>query len=256
MTKVIDILQVLQEFSPLPLAMAGDNNGLLAGHSNASVERVLVALDASMAVIDEAVSRGAQLIVAHHPVNRGLWTVTDIAGYDERRMLALLENKIACISMHTNLDAAQGGINDILAELCGLHCVSILDAATQLGRVGHVDGSLTVREYAGKISDTLGCNALRFCDGGKPVCKVAVGSGNSADCYSIVVAKGCDTFVTGDIKYHLWLEALESGINLIDAGHYETEAIACNKLQDIISQRFGGLDVRVSQAMRLPYEVL
>lgn len=255
MSTVNEILAALYTYAPCEAAMDGDNIGLLVGRGNAEVSRVLVALDASLAVIDEAVSKQAQLLVVHHPVTRGLKNISDNS-YDSRRLLALAENRIACITLHTNLDAAPNGVNDVLAARCGLRDTTVLDVETGLGRMGTVDGNYTAEAFAAMVSKALGCKALRYCDGGRPVRRVAVGSGNSTDDYELAVASGCDTFVTGDVRYHMWLEALESGINLIDAGHYETEALICPSLQAFLRQQFPGMDVSIGTAMRLPYDVL
>ncbi len=254
MTTVRDVLGAMDDFAPRELALAGDNIGLLAGDADAVVTRVLVALDASQAVIDEAMRCGAQLLVVHHPILRGLNAINGDS-YDGSRVLHLLNANVACISMHTNLDACDGGINERLAHACRLVDVQPLDE-TQLTRVGTVAGALTASAYAQKVAEVLGCKALRFCDGGRPVCRVAVGSGNSTSDYDKVVAAGCDTFVTGDVRYHLWLEAKERGINLIDAGHYETEALICQPVRDYLAARFPALDVVVAQSMALPYAVL
>jgi dinuclear metal center YbgI/SA1388 family protein len=256
---VCDILAALESVAPIDMASGNDNVGLLVGRIDGAVNRILVALDASMAVIQEAIERQAELIVTHHPVNRG---VTNIAfcpvngTYDGARMYLMAENKIACICMHTNLDAADGGVNDILAERCRLRETVALCDTTRLGRVGYADGGMSAREYAAQVSKALGCKDLRYCDSGRPVRKVAVGSGNSTDDYQRAVSAGCDTFVTGDVRYHLWVEAGENGITLIDAGHYETEVIVCESLRRLMAERFPTLDVAVSECMCLPYHTV
>ena len=255
MTKVKDILHVVEGFAPRHLAQDWDNVGLLAGRAGQSVARVLVALDVTMAVIDEAKRIDAQLIVTHHPVIRGLKAITDVADYDQQRMIELLENKIACISAHTNLDSADGGVNDVLAELCGLQNIEVLDRDTRLGRIGCLESPMLASEYSKKLSSVLNCASLRYCNGGKTVSKVAVCGGSGSDIYEIAIAAGCDALITGDVKYHLWTEAAESGVALIDAGHFETEVIICETLRMIIAQQFSDLDVRVSQVMRAPFEV-
>ena len=255
MTTVKDVLRAMEQLAPLALALPDDHIGLLAGDSRAAVTKIIVALDASLAVIDEAVAAGAELLVVHHPVMRGLDAVNE-SSYDAARVLKLLNNNIACIAMHTNLDACDDGVNDLLAQRCGLVDPVILDAGTRLGRVGTVPGAPSPRDYAAQVAAALDCKTLRFCAGSRPVRKAAVGSGNSTDGYALVVAAGCDAFVTGDVKYHLWLEAKESGMTLIDAGHFETEVIVCQPVHDYLTRQFPALDVRMSRFMARPFETL
>ena len=138
MTRVCDIEKYLFHWAPRELAMDWDNVGLLVGDGAAEVRRVLVALDITEAVAAEAVSIGADLIVAHHPLMNCTWhkvqhvTADDAQG---RIITALLRNGISAICMHTNLDAAEGGVNDALAEKLGLNDIKAL-TEEKIGRVG------------------------------------------------------------------------------------------------------------------------
>jgi len=245
MTTVNDILQAINTIAPFSSAIEGDNVGLLAGRGTAQVTKVLIALDATTDVIEQAKAWGAELIVAHHPVTRGTKHVSD-SDYNGERLVKLLESGIACIGAHTNLDAAVDGVNDLLADACGLRDITVLDEATGLGRIGYVDGNYSVAEYAAKINKALNCASLRYCGNAK-VHKVAVGSGGMADYYENAVKAGCDTFITGDVRYHLWSEARDEGMNLIDAGHFETEIIVCAPLRNKLADMFGDVEFRVAQ---------
>ena len=195
MTRVCDIEKYLFHWAPRELAMDWDNVGLLVGDGAAEVRRVLVALDITEAVAAEAVSIGADLIVAHHPLMNCAWhkvqhvTTDDAQG---RIITTLLRNGISAICMHTNLDAAEGGVNDALAEKLGLNDTKAL-TEEKIGRVGMLKCEKPLVEFIQDVIKYLGCNGLRYTDCGKPVHRVAVGGGACGDYISQAVALGCDT---------------------------------------------------------------
>lgn len=254
MTTVQNIFDMLQEKAPFELQLGFDNAGFLVGHHDAPVERVLVALDITEQVAAEAKALGCQLIVAHHPVIwGGAKTVTDqtVMG---RKLLALVENNLAAICAHTNLDAVADGVNDALARRLGLSDIGQLkqdgvDGQGRpygIGRVG-VAREQSLHDFALFVKRELGANGIRLVDGGKPVHTVAVGGGACADMMIDAMDHGCDTFVTSDVKYDGFLDAKAVGMNLIDAGHYPTENVVCPVLRDWIHAAFPELTVNVSE---------
>ena len=254
MTTVGDVYEFLQEKAPFELQEGFDNAGFLVGREGVQVSKILVALDITEQVVEEAAEQGAQLIVAHHPVIfGGVRSVTDrtVTG---RVLLSLAEQGIAAICAHTNLDAVEGGVNDALALRLGLTNIEQLKQkgidkqgrAYGIGRVGYVTEQ-PLYDFAMGVKRLLGSNGLRLVDGGKPVRKVAVGGGACADMLDEVLAKGCDTFVTSDVKYNYFLEAKAQGINLIDAGHFPTEDVVCPVLRDWLSEQFPQVSVGISK---------
>lgn len=254
MTTVGGVFTFLQEKAPFSLQESFDNAGFLVGREDASVSKVLVALDITEQVVQEAAEQGAQLIVAHHPVIfGGVTSVTDrtVTG---RILLSLMENGIAAICAHTNLDAVEGGVNDALALRLGLTDIGQLRQAGVdgqgrpygIGRVGLVPEQ-PLYDFAMAVKRLLGANGIRLVDGGKPVRMVSVGGGACADLMSDALAQGCDTFVTSDVKYHQFLEARALELNLVDAGHFPTEDVVCPVLQDWLSKRFPQVAVSISQ---------
>ena len=261
-TTVSDVLAALEAFAPTRWAKdvyPSDNVGLLTGRRDAPVSRVLAALDVTEPVILEAAQIGAQLIVTHHPVIYGHapWTVTDET-YDGRRLLGLIENRVAAICMHTNWDAAPGGINDVLARTVGLTGdLGMLGPVFtdpdgrrySLGRIGRLPEPVPADALARSVKTALRCKGVRCVDGGRPCSLVAVGSGNSTSQWDDVLAHGCDTFITGDVKYHMFLEAAGSGVTLIDAGHFPTEHIIVEPIAAYLRRSVPGLEV-VESAVR------
>ena len=123
-----------------------------------------------------------------------------------------------------------------------------------IGRVGraHQEG-LDACQYAAFVKERLGAASVRYVDGGVPVNKVAVGGGSCGSMLSEVLAAGCDTFVTADVKYDVFLEAKALGINLMDAGHYATEQVVCPQLVQFLEKRFPHMEVRLSSGHREVY---
>ena len=183
MTRVCDIEKMLYDWAPRDLALEWDNVGLLVGDSGAEVRKVLVSLDVTEAVAAEAVAIGADLIVAHHPLMNCAWhkvqhvTTDDAQG---RTITTLLKNNVSAICMHTNLDAAEGGVNDALAEKLGLQATKPL-TDEKIGRVGTLNCEKPLVEFLQDVIKYLGCNGLRYVDCGRPVHRVAVGGGACGD---------------------------------------------------------------------------
>ena len=245
MTTVCDVLRALERLAPPERKMDFDNVGLLVGREDRPVEKVLTALDVTDEVISEAEETSAALIVTHHPVI--FHPVKQITGGDPvgRHLLRLIENGMSVISMHTNLDAADGGVNDALARRLGL-----LDAQPyepeHICRVGHVRKPVDLTAFLGTVKTALGCEGLRYVQGTSPVFQVAVGGGSCGSMLEDAVLAGCDTFVTADVKHDVFLRASELGINLIDAGHFHTENVVIPVLKNVLDQAFPGLNVRIS----------
>ena len=253
MTTVQNILQFIETLAPCYMKEHWDKVGLNCGHLDKPVEKILVALDPFQSVCEEAVQTGADLLVTHHAL---IWTPGFITDWDEqgRNTLYLIEHGIACINAHTNLDCAPGGVNDILAGRLGLDDISVIDpkGVDALGRPYGLlrKGSVTKQalpDFLSCVKEKLGCEALRYADGGKPVRNVAVGGGACAGELQSVAAAGCDTFVTSDIRYNQFWDAKALGINLIDAGHYHTENPVCSYLAQQLQGAFPEITVEISK---------
>lgn len=253
MPTVGEIEQALYELAPGEFAMEWDNVGLLVGDPLAEVSRVLVALDVTEDVVSEALDRGCQLIAAHHPLMNCKWLPVQNVRQDTpqgRLLRRLIQNDIAAVCMHTNLDAAWGGVNDALAR-----ALEVVDPGPfnheNVGRCGRLAyGPVPLQEFVQRVSETLGCNGVRYADGGRPVENVAVGGGACGDFIDAALAAGCDTYVTADLSYHQFLDAKPKGLNLIDAGHFPTEDVVCPVIIDALRARFPGLSVEKSASHR------
>lgn len=177
MITVSDVLDFLEGFAPSELAESWDNVGLLCGDRKTEVTSVLCALDATETVVQEAIDRGAQLVVAHHPA---IFTSVSRVTSDDAtgRILRLaIRHDISIICMHTNADCAFGGVNDALASALFLTNVVNMEAGENgmLGRTGDLPREMQPHEFALYVKECLRASGVRFCDAGKPIRRVAVG---------------------------------------------------------------------------------
>lgn len=247
MTTVGDILHFLETVAPRALKMDWDNVGLNCGSRSTPVTKVLVALDPFEHVCKEAAQWGAQLLVTHHPlIFQPIPMVTDAAAIT-RGIMTLCRHGISHFCAHTNLDRAEGGVNDVLADILGLKNVSTVEGDEwSMLRMGDVPEQ-SLEAFLSTVKETLHCRGLRYCDTGKPVRRVAVGGGGCADGMMAAITAGCDTFVTSDAKYNGFWDAYEQGLNLIDAGHFCTENPVVPVLAEKIAAAFPNIQVKISE---------
>lgn len=244
MAKVEDIFKELCSYAPLNLQMGFDNSGFLFGRKDSAVNKVLLALDITPAVVEEASELGAELIVSHHPlIFSALKSITD------EKLLKLAENKINVISMHTNLDIAWGGVNDVLMEALGVSSEGALDE-DGCGRIGKLPAPMSMQDFLALCKDTLKTGGLRYYDSGRQVNQLAVMGGAGGDSVETAYRLGCDTYLTADIKYHQFLQAAEFGINLIDGDHFCTENLIIPVLAARLGSRFEDVSFTVSKKHR------
>lgn len=258
MATVNDIFAFFEETVPTYMKMEFDNPGFLAGNGDRDVGTVLLALDITDDVIEEGKRMGAQLIVSHHPMFFELHNVStnDFVG---RKLVALLEAQMSAICLHTNLDAVAGGVNDALMEALGAETHGILDlmgtgpdgAPYGGGRYGTVP-EMPMEDFLALCKHALHANGLRFVDVGRSVHRIGVCGGAGGSLLMNAVEAGCDTFVTGDVKHNVFIDAKELGINLIDAGHFPTENVVIPYLAEALMDAFPGLDVRISEVHGQP----
>ncbi|MBR2937234.1 MAG: Nif3-like dinuclear metal center hexameric protein [Oscillospiraceae bacterium] len=250
MTTVQNVLDFIETIAPTELKMEWDNVGLLCGRADQQVQKILVALDPFTSVCEEAAQIGADLLVTHHPlIFQPLSAITDKTTVG-RAAMTLIKNNIAAINAHTNLDCADGGVNDTLAQTLKLKAIQKVPTDSEgLLRQGEVE-TQDLDAFLHRVEKTLDCNGLRYVSGGKPVNRVAVGGGACGSALYTVIAAGCDTFVTADVKYNQFCDAKELGLNLIDAGHFPTENPVMAVLAAKLQTQFPDLEVKISETHR------
>ena len=165
--------------------------------------------------------------------------------------MTLVENRQAAICMHTNLDKAVDGVDDTLCEVLGLTPQRHL-GADGIGHVSELAEPLPLMDFLVLVQQRLGANGLRYFDAGRQVQRIATGCGSCGDYLQDAYQAGCDTFVTGDLKYSAFLDAQGYGMNLIDAGHFATENPIVGKLAAKLREAFPQLEIVVSASMVQP----
>lgn len=245
MHTINEIYEYLCELAPLELQMGFDNSGFQLGRKISPVSRVMLALDVTDDVVAEAINLGCELIVSHHPLIFHAVKKIDGSDPEGERQLTLIENNIAVISMHTNLDIADGGVNDVLIRMLGAEPEAALDEGC--GRIGELEAAIELPQFLDFCKAILKVNGLRYYDAGRSVRKIAVMGGAGGDSLDIAFEKGCDTYLTSDIKYHQFLRAAELKLNLIDADHFCTENPIIPVLHKTLSDKFSTIEFYISQ---------
>lgn len=237
--KVKDILDFLTSLAPVDFKEDYDNVGLLVGDENTEVTGVLVSLDCFSEVIDRAEDLGANLIVTHHPVIFD--PVRSVTA--DSIVFKLIDRGISVISMHTNLDKCEGGVNDVLCDTLGLYDVHTVNTADGFPlRIGELDEAEDPYTFARHVKEALG-GTVRFVAGTNDIVKVAVCSGAGGEFLFDAASFGVDAFVTSDVKHHIFIAAGEKNISLYDAGHFNTEDVIVSSLSRDISGAFPEIPV-------------
>lgn len=247
---VSQIYAFLSEKFPPETAADFDNVGLLVGDLKQEVRRCVVALDCTDSAIDYAVRQQAQLIVTHHPVIFHPIRSVTARGLPFR----LIRNGLSVVSMHTNLDTADGGVNDVLGETIGLTDLKKLTTPDGFSiRIGQLTRPMSSSDFAALLAKRLN-TVVRYA-GSKTIQTVGLCSGSGADYYDCAIAAGADAFVTAEVKHHQFLAARQAGVPIFDAGHFETEVEIVPALCRLLTERFPGLDCLAFQSREIEIEV-
>lgn len=276
---VSEIISAIEAEAPLALQESWDNSGLQVGHPYDKVKGVLVCVDVTPKVIDEAVSLGANMIVSHHPlIFKGLKAVTG-SNVAEWNVEKLILNRIAVYSAHTSLDNAEKGVSYMIArkiadamegmsmrefEYEGASEVSLrvvgplvpdaCDSHTGTGVICELSDSTIPPIFARVLKDALGCSVIRHStwnDGPEYIRRFAICGGAGGSFIPTVLEQRMDAYVTGDLRHHDFVD-YGKYVNLFDCGHYETETVARECLAEIIRTRFPELKIYISNTEQNP----
>ena len=233
--------QWLEELAPADLAASWDNVGLQIGHPEEKVRKVMVSLDPSLAVLNEAIEYNCNLVITHHPL---IFKPINRISFDEPIgeviRLAVL-NDLSIVSAHTNLDAANGGVNDTLSSLLDLEDTRCLQdtglpvedpVLESIARVGNLSTSMEVEELVTFLKEKLSLDKVRVVagSGSSKVERVLICGGSGGTAVRVAIQTGCDALISGDIKYHEAMLALENGLAIFDVGHFASERVILEKL--------------------------
>ena len=238
---VKDVYDLIDHAAPFETQMESDNSGFLVGSASQAVDTILFALDVTPAVIDEAVSLGAQLIVTHHPLMFSpVHSLTDDT-YEGKLIRRLVREDISLISAHTNLDQAPGGINDTLAERCGLTDVS----GEGYFRCGLLPAPLSAGDFAADLRRRLHSEVRLMGPADAVIRKVGLCSGGGSDFWNLAADAGCNAFVSGEIRHHHALAMAGSGIVGFECGHFGTEEPGIRALASALQNTVNTIECNV-----------
>ena len=247
--KVKDIINIIEEFAPLSIQESWDNSGLCIGSPEDEVSSVLLGLDCTPELVDEAIACGADMIVTHHPlIFSGLKKISPENQIGEVVMKAIRAG-IAVYAAHTNADKVIAGVSGAMAARLGLENVEILDEdgdGTGLGVVGDFKKPMTVDEAVIYIKEKFD---LKVVKASKPIegliSRVAMCGGSGGSLIGKAVASGAQLYISGDISYHNFFT--QKGFMLMDIGHYESEKEIVEILFSLIKKNFPTFAVRITQ---------
>lgn len=259
--KVSHILTFFETWAPQSTKLDYDNVGLLVGSPETGVNRILVCLDVTDAVADEAIELGCDLIVSHHPL---IFKKLDriIPETDQGSVIyKLIRNNVSLLSAHTNLDAAVGGVSFALADCLGLTKTRFLDPdedndSTGMGVLGMIADSDGVPSdiFMDRVCEKLGCTTLRYSGEAPIIHKVAVCGGAGVFLLEKAALSGAQAFVTADIKYHDYFHNNKNFI-LVDAGHFETEFPVVAVMKSKLEKAFPHIEIIITDVKTSPMQV-
>ncbi len=248
---VAQLLQLINSHFPLHLALDWDNCGLQVGNPHQKIDRVLISLDISIQTVEEALNKGCNTIISHHPLLfRGIKridTTSPLGAIIEKA----LTHKIAILSFHTNVDVAEDGLADKLATLLDL----TPEAPLEEGGLGRVCSCkpVSIQNFIDLVCERLEVekSELRIVEGNSEVItKVALCPGSGGDLIPKAIQNSAQCYITGDVKYHQAQEALGK-IWVIDAGHYHTEKIFCRLIKEVLEKH--GVACEISRLQTNPF---
>ena len=247
--RVRDIINVIEEFAPSSIQEGWDNSGLCIGSPDDEVTSILLALDCTPELIDEAVECGADMIVTHHPlIFSGLKKISsdDLVG---RAVIKAIKNGISIYAAHTNADKVLSGVSGAMARRLGLENVSILadeGDGTGLGVVGTLPQPLTSRQALELVKERFGLKVVKSSKPVEgPVTKVAMCGGSGASLIKAAQKAGAQLYISGDISYHNFFT--QNDFMIMDIGHYESEIDIVEILFSLIKKNFPTFAVRITQ---------
>jgi len=256
--KIQEVLSALEQFAPLPLQESWDNAGLQIGLTEAEVSGALLCLDVTEKVIDEAIAKGCNLVVSHHPLLfHGLKQVSD-ANDVQRTVRKAIKADVCVISMHTNMDNARGGVNFKIAERLGLigemGPISSQEKIPMV--VAELPQPLEAQDFIELVKGRFGvkcamCNELLQ----RPISKVAICGGAGDFMLDEAIAKGADAFITGEMHYHVYF-GHEQQIQICVIGHYESEQFTSEIFRDIIEKACPGLRTVIAETNTNPIRII
>lgn len=249
-----EVVAALEKHFPLNTQDSWDNSGLIIGQRDWAVEGVLLTVDITEERVDEAIEKGCNLIISHHPILfRPLKKINGNSG-DERIVAKAIKNDIAICAFHTPADKAKDGLSYQIGKRLGLSRMEILvkDEGSDergYGVVGDMGNGMTASQFVGHIKEKLSCECVRHNECSKEIKRVAICTGSGSEFIDKAMRAGADAYVSADIKYHQFQQP-EGKMLIADIGHYESEEISKNLFFEILTEIFSNFAICISGTCR------
>ena len=256
-----DVMELLESLSPVSLAEEWDNVGLLLGRKDKTIHKVMLAVDATDDVVQQAVLQGIDMLITHHPLLFSpIKRITD-DDFIGRRLIKLIKNDICYYAMHTNFDVM--GMADAAADMLNLHNCEVLEVTYEdelskegIGRIGKLPHEMSVKECAQYCKTVFDIRSVRiYGEEDALVETVAIVPGAGKDYIKNALSGQADLFITGDIGHHDGLDAMEQGLSIIDAGHYGIEKLFVTYMEEFFENQMPELHV-VKASEKEPFIVV
>lgn len=248
--KCSEVIACLEKVAPRCFAEKWDNVGLLAGREDKEVNKILLALDPTSDVVNEAAAWGADLLITHHPlIFSGIKSVTT-SDFIGKRVFNLIFQDICYYAMHTNFDVM--GMADAVADQLELEKCQVLDVTFQdeiskegIGRIGELSRTMSLEECAKHVKERCKLSSVKvFGDPDKLIDMVALIPGSGKSYIDLAIAKGAQAVITGDIDHHNGLDAVERDLAVIDAGHYGLEKIFAAYMEEVLRRELPNIQIK------------
>ena len=241
------IIKLLEEKFPVKNAEEWDNVGLLVGDRKQEIKKLQISLDITEKVIEKAIEEKVDLIISHHPFIFGSIKKINTDSLVGRKILKLISNNISVYTLHTNLDASLGGLNDLLAEKLKLTDGKIIDSKIDgeeisgIGRYFRMESKIKLTKFIENLKFLLSLENVIVSGKAvetKEISKIAIVNGSGSNYWRKAKSMGAEVLITGDLKYHEALDAKEEGMVIIDIGHYESERF----FYEILAKELKGIE--------------
>ncbi len=263
--KVKDIENLFESIAPEALKESYDNVGLMVGDSSSEVTSILVSLDCTLDVIDEAVNKKCNLIINHHPLLFNKPKSITNSSLVGKKVMKALSNCINIFACHTNLDSVNGGLNDISMEILGLDNYTIIKPSSSdkakggIGRITELQNPVTLGSLCDRVKKALDIEIIKYSGNlDNNINRIAVINGSGEDFFQNAIDLHADCIITGDTTHHHLSDCLEQGVSVIDAGHFQLEwcamKIVGKRLQTILNNNGYSNSVILSESNKSPYE--
>lgn len=251
-----EICTYLEEIAPLEFQEAYDNSGLIFGEANMGIQGVLIGLDCTEAMVEEAIQKKCNLIITHHPiVFKGLKTFTG-KNYIERTLIKAIQHNIALYAIHTNLDKIKIGVNHTMAQKLQLKQLQFLHSELNptcgSGMIGEYANGIAFEEFLNRVKTTFDAPMIRYTKNPNTLIKkVALCGGSGSFLLPQAIQQKADVFLSSDFKYHQFFDA-ENHLSIVDIGHYEAEICTKELIYSLLTKNFPNFAFRLSETNTNP----